>query len=183
MMSGGVDVGSGALSAERASGGTIAFGDGFVASEAFKAMFREGMDLVEETATYLDSTGREEARLLPRMVALAYATESMRLTTRLMQCAAWLLVQRAVGEGEISSEQARREHDRVRLASQGSVTPAETFESLPEGLRDLVGRSYRMQNRILHLDGLISRKDAEPRDGGPSPVASQLALLRSAFNG
>ena len=77
----------------------VPFGRTFVSSDAFRAMFREGMLLVEETAAYLDGGGREESRLLPRDVALAYATESMRLTTRLMQIASWLLVQRAVAEG------------------------------------------------------------------------------------
>ena len=36
------------------------------------------------------------------MTALSYASESMRLTTRLMQLASWLLLQRAVAEGELS---------------------------------------------------------------------------------
>ena len=33
----------------------------------------------------------------------------MRLTTRLMQLASWLLLQRAVNEGEITAENARTE--------------------------------------------------------------------------
>jgi regulator of CtrA degradation len=43
------------------------------------------MALVEETATYLDGSGRNESRKLERSAAMEYATESMRLTTRLMQ--------------------------------------------------------------------------------------------------
>jgi len=54
-------------------------------SAAFKDLFREGMTLVEEAASYLDGPGREESRALPRPAALAYSTESMRLTTRLMK--------------------------------------------------------------------------------------------------
>src|SRR5690349_18264660 len=73
----------------------IAFGKRLAGSETFKAMFREGMALVEETATYLDGDGREQSRHLGRAGALSYATESMRLTTRLMQLASWLLLQRA----------------------------------------------------------------------------------------
>ena len=51
----------------------IAFGRSFVHSEAFKAMFREGMSLVEQSAAYLDGPGREESRALGREAALAYA--------------------------------------------------------------------------------------------------------------
>ena len=77
-------------------------------SEAFKALFREGMTLVEEAAAYLDGPGRVcNRRLLRRPVALAYATESMRLTTRLMQIASWLLLRRAVNEGELTPAQAQ----------------------------------------------------------------------------
>lgn len=54
------------------------------------------MDLVEETAAYLDGVGCVEAKALDRAVNLTYATESMRLTTRLMQLASWLLLHRAV---------------------------------------------------------------------------------------
>ena len=75
----------------------------------FKALFKEGMTLVEDAAAYLDGPGRKEAKLLTRGDALAYASESMRLTTRLMQLASWLLLQRAVNEGELTFDQARTE--------------------------------------------------------------------------
>jgi len=45
----------------------IAFGRQFASSEAFKALFRDGMSLVEEAAAYLDGPGREQSRLLPRL--------------------------------------------------------------------------------------------------------------------
>src|SRR5688572_6004464 len=95
----------------------VPFGKTFVQSEAFKTLFRDGMGLVEETAAYLDGPGRDESRKLSRNAALTYASESMRLTTRLMQIASWLLVQRAVAEGEITATQALQEKNRVRLAA------------------------------------------------------------------
>ena len=97
----------------------VPFVRSFLASEAFKTLFKEGMGLVEGTALYLDGEGRDESKLLGREASLAYATESMRLTTRLMQIASWLLVQRAVAEGELTQEQARNEKNRVRLADTG----------------------------------------------------------------
>ncbi|MGH6844786.1 MAG: DUF1465 family protein, partial [Methylocella sp.] len=75
---------------------TISFGEKLAASEQFMVLFQEGMDLVRRAAAYLDGDGREEAKHLPRPAAVAYAVESMRLTTRLMQIASWLLLQRAV---------------------------------------------------------------------------------------
>src|SRR5712672_531365 len=87
----------------------------FTESAMFDRTFDEGMALVEETARYLDGKGREEARGLPRRVAMLYAGESMRVTTRLMQAASWLLVQRAVRDGDMRAEDAAR--DRNRLGS------------------------------------------------------------------
>ena len=52
-----------------------------------------------------------------RSAALAYATESMRLTTRLMQLASWLLLHRAVKEGEMSLAQANKEKTKVKLVA------------------------------------------------------------------
>ena len=99
----------------------IAFGARALNSELFRELFREGMALVEETASYLDGDGRIESRNLSRAATLSYSTESMRLTTRLMQIASWLLMQRAVNEGEMSPEQARSEKNKVRLDFQPPV--------------------------------------------------------------
>src|ERR1700759_4869254 len=94
----------------------------FARSELFQRTFQEGMDLVEETAGYLDGAGRQASKLLSRNAALAYAAESMRLTTRLMQVASWLLVQRAVREGDMPPEAACE--DRYRLGAPGGCRPA-----------------------------------------------------------
>ena len=159
----------------------VPFGKTFVQSDAFRTFFREGMGLVEETAAYLDGPGREESKKLERQAALAYASESMRLTTRLMQIASWLLVQRAVAEGEISAGQALQEKNRVRLTTQEPARARADVELLPERLRELIGLTARMHARIIHLDGLISDDRPAPvtRD---SPVALQQWLIRSAFN-
>ena len=42
----------------------IPFAKRFVASDAFRALFRDGMELVEETAAYLDGPGRAESKRL-----------------------------------------------------------------------------------------------------------------------
>src|ERR1700745_643868 len=81
----------------------------FIGSALFERTFEEGMSLVEETAKYLDGRGRAESRDLPRKIAMLYAGESMRVTTRLMQAASWLLVQRAVHDGDMEASDAAGE--------------------------------------------------------------------------
>jgi regulator of CtrA degradation len=158
----------------------IHFGRTFVQSDAFKALFHEGMELVEETASYLDGAGRDESRQLSRQGTLTYASESMRLTTRLMQVASWLLVQRAVAEGEITADQAQAEKNRVRLGSGVTVTAEAEFQLLPDRLKELVGLSARLHARILHLDQLITEApdSVAVRDNA---VAVQQSLLQRMF--
>jgi regulator of CtrA degradation len=151
-------------------------------SVAFKDLFREGMTLVEEAAAYLDGPGREESRVLPRPAALAYSTESMRLTTRLMQVASWLLLQRAVNEGELTSSQAQAERVRVKLSREDYGCRPELFEQLPAALRSLSERSVRIQERVMHLDrSLIVAHSREPIKAR-SEVALQVERLRTAFS-
>src|SRR5260221_14577735 len=119
--------------------GAVSFGERLANSQSFTDLFRDGMALIEETATYLDGTGRQESKKLERSAALAYATESMRLTTRLMQLASWLLLHRAVKEGEMSLAQANKEKTKVKLAATDTHDP-NNVELLPEALRGLIER-------------------------------------------
>src|SRR3954449_6664536 len=96
--------------------GPVLFSEKLASSQAFAGLFKEGMALVEETASYLDGPGRQESKKLDRSASLAYATESMRLTTRLMQLASWLLLDRAGKEGEMSLAQAQKEKAKVKLS-------------------------------------------------------------------
>ena len=93
--------------------GAVSFSERLASSQIFATLFRDGMALVEETATYLDGSGRNESKKLERSAAMVYATESMRLTTRLMQLASWLLLHRAVKEGEMTLAQASKEKSKV----------------------------------------------------------------------
>ena len=127
----------------------------FAASALFQKTFAEGMSLVEETARYLDGRGRQESRDLPRKAATLYAGESMRVTTRLMQAASWLLVQRAVHEGDMKAEEAAG--DRYRLGSKEIclASRSEGVEALPIKLQDLLDRSDNLYRRIARLDDVL----------------------------
>ena len=148
-------------------------------SAAFGNLFREGMDLVEQTAAYLDGVGRTEAKALDRAVSLTYATESMRLTTRLMQLASWLLLHRAVKEGEMTLTQASREKTKVKLSA-ADPGPVDTIEKLPQQLQDLIARSMSLQERVRRLDTTIHSPPAERAAIG-NPLVPQLNRLKAAF--
>jgi regulator of CtrA degradation len=147
----------------------------FANSEVFDRLFREGMGLVEQTATYLDGPGRQESRALPREAALAYAAESMELTTRLMQAASWLVVQRAVRDGDMSPAEAREE--KYRLGAPLATYAPDISPDLPQALRDLAEASRRLFERVTRLDEAVY---AGGESSGSSPVHDQLARLRQA---
>ena len=157
----------------------IYFGEKLASSQAFAGLFRDGMALVEETAAYLDGAGRIEAKALDRSVSLTYATESMRLTTRLMQLASWLLLHRAVKEGEMTLTQANREKTKVKLSA-ADPGPDDTIERLPQQLQDLIARSMALQTKVRRLDITIHAPVTERAAIG-NPLVPQLNRLKAAF--
>jgi regulator of CtrA degradation len=161
--------------------GTIDFLAKFTDSDQFEKTFKEGMGLVEETANYLDGDGRVDARILDRVGAVAYATESMRLTTRLMQMASWLLLQRAIGSGELNPQEASREKHRINLGEIGRGHDLKGGEQLPDGLKALVDRSLRLLERIKTLDSMLNRSEPANNDEDTSPVDAQINMLKRAF--
>jgi regulator of CtrA degradation len=150
----------------------------FARSELFERTFQEGMELVEETAGYLDGAGRQASRSLSRSGALAYASESMRLTTRLMQVASWLLVQRAVREGDMAAAAACEERYRLSAQEARATGEGETGE-LPRELLELADRAERLYDRVRHLDRRMYVEGAASE--APHPVLAQFDRLRRAF--
>jgi len=166
---------------DRSSGeaALVEFSERLTNSAAFGSLFREGMDLVEETAAYLDGEGRNEAKALERAVGLTYATESMRLTTRLMQLASWLLLHRAVKEGEMTLMQANREKTKVKLSA-AEPGAEDMLIKLPLQLQELIARSMALQAKVRRLDATIHSPLTERAAVG-NPLAPQLNRLRDAF--
>jgi regulator of CtrA degradation len=156
----------------------------FAKSALFDRTFKDGMSLVEDTAAYLDGLGRQESRSLSKASALAYASESMRLTTQLMQVASWLLVQRAVREGDMAATEACEARYRIDPAGRrivGGETASYEVELLPAGLTALVDRAGRLYERVVHLDQRMYCEVIE--DDGVNAVVAQLDRLRAAFAG
>ena len=163
----------------------INLADRMANSTQFKALYAEGMGLVEETANYLDGPGRAASKGLPRLAGVLYAAESMRLTTRLMQMASWLLLQRAVNNGEMNRDQVLAEKNKVRLDSFNCDRSAQGWNDLPEEFKDLVERSLRIQNRVALLDREIYRPEeaAALKPDNENSVQAQQHLLVAAGPG
>jgi regulator of CtrA degradation len=159
----------------------VALGPRIIASGGFDALYREGMGLIEEVAAYLDSDGRTESRGLPREASFCYATESMRLTTRLMQLASWLLLQRAVNEGELTAESGRSEKEKVRFSATPTQRGGPGFEELPPRLRDFIAKGDRLFERVQQFDKLERGGVPDYAPATEGGIADQLSRLKAAF--
>ncbi len=170
---------------EKADAKTINLAERRVFSQRFKPLYNEGMGLVERAAEYLDGEGRAEAKKMSRVTATLYAAESMRLTTRLMQIASWLLLQRAANSGEMTRDQVASEKTKVRLDTASAHEDAPGWAELPAAFKEIVVRSLRLQAVVRRMDEEIyGSGDVLDEAGGrrqTNPVSDQIMLLNTVF--
>ena len=76
------------------------------------ALYTEAMVLADEARSYFESGRFHEESDLDNRLAVSFSCESLKVTTRLMHCIAWLLNQKALHSGELSAGEAWN-HDRV----------------------------------------------------------------------
>lgn len=152
-----------------------------MASNSFTALYTQGMGLIEEVASYLDGDGRQQSRAMSRETSLLYASESMRLTTRLMQLASWLLLQRAVQEGELSADSARGEKSKVKFSATPSRRGGPGWSELPEAFVKYIHQGDRLFDRVMKFDALDRSEMPQSVEAGEDDIADQLAKLRAAF--
>jgi regulator of CtrA degradation len=162
---------------------TIKLAERRIFSGHFKSTYDEGMGLVERAAEYLDGEGRAAARGLTRLASTLYAAESMRLTTRLMQIASWLLLQRAANSGEMTRDQVASEKAKVRLDTPSAREDSAGWSELPQAFREIVAHSLRLQALVRRMDEEVYGADElVPAPTRPhNPVSDQLLLLKTAF--
>jgi regulator of CtrA degradation len=174
------------IEASKGGAKTVRLAERRIFSQSFKPLYNEGMGLVEQAAEYLDGPGRAEAKKLSRLAATLYAAESMRLTTRLMQVASWLLLQRAANSGEMTRDQVASEKSKVRLDTASAHDDAAGWSELPGAFVDLVNRSLRLQALVRRMDEEIYGAGAGAAAAAPvgrrtNPVSDQITLLNTAF--
>lgn len=144
--------------------------------------YSELFDLIVETRDYLQASQKARLRRQPargdfmapsgprqdrgldiervrfmaaRVDEAQLSCETMRMTSRLTQAMAWLMVQKAVHHGELTSAEASEE--RYRLGGQ-EVCLAERHSDaldMPPELRRLMDRSLSVYQRIERLDRML----------------------------
>ena len=124
-------------------------------ADDFNVCFKRGMDLVEETADYLDGRGRRESLHLPVYAQALYAAEKIKLTTVLMRIVSWLLHQRAVREGETVREtDLQQAQTNLEIADPFNM---QAIGDLPSDLRGLISRTRTLWSDLRGMQTAASQ--------------------------
>jgi regulator of CtrA degradation len=118
--------------------------------------YDEAMSLLLETRNYLSFRQAVDAHRLRPMERLKLTREAYRLTSRLTQVLAWLMLRRAVIEGEIDDAEARLPERRLAGQDVCLATADDLGEALPAGMDRLLERSRLLYERVDRLDRLLS---------------------------
>lgn len=87
---------------------------------------------------------------------LAVCCEMMRVTARLTQVMAWLLVQQAVSKGEMTSDEAAQPANRLELHPVCNEETAEQEPGMPPRLKELLQESRSLYQRVARLDEMVA---------------------------
>jgi len=137
------------------------------------SLYVEAMVLADEARAYFDSCGREDRLALDPMLRVGFSCEALKVTTRLMQVIAWLLTQRAVAAGELSTGDAASPERRL---GEGPQSDEELLERLPEPAIALIRSSQELYERVGRVgEGVVA---PEPQ---PSPARSLLSRLHRSL--
>lgn len=130
---------------------TVSF-DGHPDAPFIERAFHEAMTLVQETAAYLEHQGLQDRDGLPDLARAAFTGESLRLTTRLMQAVAWLMVHRAVSQGDMTPDEGLEPKRRLggREICLGPAMPG--ADGLPARLQALLESSRQIYERVARLE-------------------------------
>ncbi len=138
------------------------------------ALYTEAMVLADEARSYFES-GRFHDEVMDgdSNLSVAFSCESLKVTTRLMHCIAWLLNQKALHSGELSEGEAWN-HDRQLGYAAASDQPM--VERFPEEARHVVMASEELFQRLQRLSARLERRDEDER-----PVHGMLQRIQNSF--
>jgi len=138
------------------------------------SLYTEAMLLADEARSYFDRHGRADRMALDPLVRVGFSCESLKVTTRLMHIIAWLLTQKAVNAGELTSEQARRPE---RQLGEPVASDEEVLAQLPESALTLIQSSIELYERVKRL----GEGDPSAGEAPQSPARSLLSRLERSL--
>ena len=121
----------------------------------FTRTYDETLDLIVEARNYMVHARPVGRRARISNENLRFSCEALRVTSRLTQVMAWLMLQRAVQDGEISAREACDERHRLSGQSVCLDESGQEDSDIPAGLRSLLNRSLSLYQRISRLEEMV----------------------------
>ena len=121
----------------------------------FTRTYDEALDLIVETRNYMVHMRPSIRRPRGSGENLRLSCEALRVTSRLTQVMAWLMLQRAVHDGEISVHEACAQQNRLSGQSVCLDDSMREDHEIPPGLRSLLYRSLHLYQRIARLEEMV----------------------------
>lgn len=141
-------------------------------------LYVEAMVMADEARSYFDAGTLPDDLGDDPLQRVAFACESLKVTTRLMHVIAWLLGQRAWQRGEIGNAEASGEKYRLGAAAESDAALIAAFpfaaRSLVEASQELYERVARLQERM----DMMLNPDAGERK---SPARALMDRLSTSF--
>ncbi|WP_200340129.1 DUF1465 family protein [Rhodovibrio sodomensis] len=117
--------------------------------------YDEALALTREVRDYIASQAPADKAALDHDTQLVASCEEMRVTARITQVMAWLMLQRAVNDGEVARDAAAQPENRLGGQDTCLAEPAVDPDRLPARLGDLLTRSRALYERIQRLDMML----------------------------
>ena len=137
--------------------------DGATTITFFDRTYDEAFALLVEARDYLADRQHQVMDQLTPQLQLIASCETMRLTSRLVQVMAWLLVQRAIHAGEIDPADADAPQRRLGGHDVCAEPGPWDMSGLPRRLRLLLDRSHALYNRVARLDEMVHIRASQAR--------------------
>ncbi|WP_313809409.1 DUF1465 family protein [Sphingobium sp.] len=138
-------------------------------------LYVEAMVMADEARTYFDMGEASNPETDDPLRRVAFACESLKVTTRLMHIIAWLLSQRAWQRGELND--ADMLDDKYRLGHAATTDPA-ISAAFPFAARALIEASQDLYERVARLQDRMARPRAQAE---PNPARALMERLNAAF--
>ncbi|WP_037453368.1 DUF1465 family protein [Sphingobium chlorophenolicum] len=138
-------------------------------------LYVEAMVMADEARAYFDMRERPDAEADDPLRRVAFACESLKVTTRLMHIIAWLLSQRAWQRGELADAEMLDEKYRLGHATTSDPALCATF---PFAARALIDGSQDLYERVARLQDRMARPRAQAE---PNPARALMDRLNAAF--
>lgn len=130
--------------------------DGVLDPRFLEKSYQEAMALTQAVASYLETENQHlKIYSLNMKTEVYYASESMRVSTCLMQVMSWFLVQKGVAAGEITREQAAARKFRLEARDICLAEVDTSKGELPEQFVTFLHKAQALYRQVARMDRMV----------------------------